>query len=568
MVDAATSWTAEEEAAIREQLNRMLSCELFSQASRQSRFLSYIVEATLTGQTAQLNQFVVGVDVFDRDASFDPVTDSIVRVEAGRLRSKLTEYYAGIGSDDPIVISLPKGGYGIHVEMNAGNATTISTASQPVFKRSNTLLVVLVVLLTIGGVYIGFVKPIISETTKKNAGAADSTTIGYMSGCGREDLDRQAEKPAIAILPFDNMSADPEQEYFSDGITEDIITDLSIISGLTVISRHSTFVYKDQSISIRKIGENLCARYILEGSVRKEGNQLRITAQLIDALTDAHVWANRYDRYFDDVFAIQGEVSRMIVNALEVELTDMEQSRLGHVGTGNSAAYDLYIRGRERFYLFTQEGIGQSLDLFSQAIALDPLYAEAYAWKSRVLVYTFITGINNSNAETVGPAIEFARKAIELDELLPIAHANLGWALQWNRETEAAISAVGLAIELDSNFANAYLWLSMIMSSAGRGQEALDSIEKGLRVNPNYGVTYVLALGRAYFTVGEGDKALTQFDRGIARNPNFLPNHVYRIFALESLGRLEEAANAGDELSQIFPSYEFSAAYLFYFDER
>ena len=140
--------------------------------------------------------------------------------------------------------------------------------------------------------------------------------------------------------------------------------------------------------------------------------------------------------------------------------------------------------------------------------------------------------------------------------------------MQWNRETEAAISAVGLAIELDSNFADAYLWLSMIMSSAGRGQEALDSIEKGLRVNPNYGVTYILALGRAYFTLGEGEKALIHFDRGIARNPNFLPNHVYRIFALESLGRFEEAANAGDELSQIFPSYEFSAAYLFYFDER
>lgn len=567
MVETVASWSEAEAVAIREQLNRMLSCELFAQASRQCRFLNYIVEATITGQAGQLGQFVVGVDVFDRDASFDPVTDSIVRVEAGRLRSKLTEYYAGVGRDDPIVISLPKGGYGVHIEMNAGNVIADVATSQQISRPFKFTIVLLIVVLAISGIYVGLVMPTSTKTTGELSDAIQTSTAGNISECARRDPNHTAEKPAIAILAFDNMSADPEQEYFSDGITEDIITDLSIISGLTVIARHSTFAYKGRSISIKEIGENLCAQYVLEGSVRKEGNRLRITAQLIDAPTETHVWAQRYDRYFDDVFAIQGEVSRLIVSALEVALTDREQRRLGHIGTDNTTAHDLYMRARERFYLFTKEDINQSLELFSQAIALDPRYAEAYAWKSRVLVYLFISGVNNSSDETVGPAIALARRAIELDELLPMAHANLGWALRWSQEIEAAIPEIKLAIELDSNFADAYLWQSMIMSSAWRGQEALESIEKGIRVNPNYGVTYILALGRASLVLGQSEKALAQFERGVARNPKFLPNHVYKIFALESLGRIEDAATAGDDLSQIFPDYEFSAAYLFYLDE-
>ena len=566
MVETATSWTEKETEAIREQLNRMLNCELFAQASRQCRFLSYIVDATVTGQAARLNQFVVGVDVFDRDADFDPVTDSIVRVEAGRLRSKLTEYYAGVGHHDPIVISLPKGGYGVHIELQARTDRVDETAPTQAPKSLRTMLVVLIVIATIGGLYIARVMPIKSQSNGDIAGPVPAPTIFEAAECTKEDLDRQSQSPTVAILPFDNMSADPQQEYFSDGITEDIITDLSIISGLTIISRHSTFVYKGQSISIREIGENLCARYVLEGSVRREGNRLRITAQLIDALTDAHIWADRYDRYFDDVFAIQGEVSRMIVNALEVELTDQELSRLGHVGTGNTAAHDFFLRGRERFYLFTNDDINQSLELFSQAIALDPNYAEAHAWKSRVLVYIFLSGMNNVSEETVVPGIAHARLAIELDGLLPMAHANLGWALRWNHEIGEAIASVKTAIELDRSFADAYLWLSMINSSVRRGTEALDAIENGIRVNPNYGVTYVLALGRAYLALGQTEKALGLFERGVARNPNFLPNYVYRIFALEALGRTEDAATVRDDLSQTFPNYEFSAAYLFYYE--
>ncbi len=564
MVGSKTSWTEAETIAIREQLNRMLSCELFAQASRQCRFLEYIVEVTITGQADRLSQFVVGVDVFDRDSDFDPVTDSIVRVEAGRLRSKLAEYYLSVGQNDPIIISLPKGGYGVRFEVrdkvNVADPLAVARAS----KTIRNLLIALIVIVTAGALYVANVSPIKFGADDENA--TSESAIFESAECTQEDLEKQSTSPFVAILPFDNMSADPDQEYFSDGITEDIITDVSTISGLSVISRHSTFVYKGHAISIREIGKNLCARYILEGSVRTEGNQLRITAQLIDALTDTHVWADRYDHNFDDVFAIQGEVSRKIVSALKVELTDQEESRLGHVGTSNTAAHDLFLRGRERFYLFTNDDIEQSLDLFSQAIKLDPNYAEAHAWQSRVQVYFFLSGMNNVSEETVVPGIESARRAIELDPLLPMAHANLGWALSWDHQYEAAIASIKTAIELDRSFADAYLWLSMITASIRRGDEALAAIQSGIRVNPNYGVTYVLSLGRAYLALGQNDRALGLFERGVARNPNFLPTQVFRIFALEALGRAEEAGTVREDLSQIFPNFEFSAAYLFYYE--
>jgi len=183
------------------------------------------------------------------------------------------------------------------------------------------------------------------------------------------------------------------------------------------------------------------------------------------------------------------------------------------------------------------------------------------------LVFTFISGINNSSEETIVPGIALAKKAIELDEFLPIAHANLGWALRWEQQYDEALSAVGVAIELDPNFADAYLWQSLIMSSVGRGRESIVSAEQGIRVDPSYGVTFIFALGRGYYALGEYEKALAQFERGVVRNPNFILNHIYKIFTLELFGRTKDSDTAEDVLVQIYPDYKFSAAYLFYLDE-
>ena len=346
-MDATTgNWTEGETRAIHEQLDRILGSEQFAGGERQCRFLRWIVESTLAGKSSQLNQFAVGIEVFDRDESFDPSTEAIVRVEAGRLRSKLAEFYLDTGASDPIIIGLPKGGYTASFEIRSTPAAAAVNSVNNGLALRNGLIGLLLAVVIVGSVYVGFLyspSPSPSGTSQPDASesqANDSTD---------QRTDRRPSSlanPAIAILPFENMSDDAQQEYFSDGITEDIITDLSIVSGLTVIAKHSTFVYKDRSVSIKDVGQELGVRYVLEGSVRKVGNRIRITAQLIDASTDSHLWADRYDRDLDlrDVFLVQDDVTRRIVNALQVTLTDLENQRLGHKGTDSIEAYDYYLR--------------------------------------------------------------------------------------------------------------------------------------------------------------------------------------------------------------------------------
>ena len=371
------------------------------------------------------------------------------------------------------------------------------------------------------------------------------------------------DKPSIAVLPFDNMSADTEQEYFSDGITEDIITDLSKISGLLVISRHSTFVYKGKSVYVKQVSDDLGVRYILEGSVRKVSGRIRISAQLIDAVTDQHLWADRFDRKLDDIFEVQDEVSRKIVNALEIKINSLEEKRLGHQGTNNIEAHDFLFRGQEQHYLYTPDGIKNAFKLFSRSIELDPNYAQAYAWKSRSLIFPFAVGLNLSLEETVIPALVSAKKAVELDDLLPNAHASLGWILLWNREIDQAISEGKQAVILDPNFADGHAWLSIIFTSAGKGDEALESIEKAIRLNPYNGVLYLMAHGLAYFVLGQYEKALSYFMRGIENNPNFIPNHIFKTSMLGLLNREEKAHSSADKLVKLNPNYGGLVATIF-----
>lgn len=190
-------------------------------------------------------------------------------------------------------------------------------------------------------------------------------------------------KPSIAVLPFDNLSGDPDQEYFSDGLTEDLITDLSKVSGLLVIARNSVFTYKGKAVKIQNVGKELGVRYVLEGSVRKAGDRVRITAQLVDATTQGHLWAERYDRDLKDIFALQDEVTRKIVRALAVKLTGNEHKRLARIYTDNLEAYDYFLRGKDHLHRLNQESTAQAREMFRKAIALDPEYALAYSLLGR-----------------------------------------------------------------------------------------------------------------------------------------------------------------------------------------
>lgn len=376
------------------------------------------------------------------------------------------------------------------------------------------------------------------------------------------------DKPSIAVLPFDNLSADPEQEYFSDGISEDILTDLSKLSGLFVISGNTTFAYKGKSVSALQIGQDLGVRYVLDGSVQKAGDKIRITAQLIDATTNDQIWADRYDRKLEDTFSLQDMVSRKIVNALKLNLTNMEEQRLGHMGTNNINACDLFLQAREQFHAYTPEGIDKAIELASQVIELDPNYAEAYALKSKAILFKLFTGINISVDETLIPAMELARKAVVLDDLLPLAHASLAWSSMWHREIDKAITEIERAVELDPNDADILMWRSMILSSAGKGKEALEIIEKAMRINPCYQVGYIFSKATAYLSLGQYEEANFYYNKGIEKYPNFMPNYLLKLTALSSLDKYAELITTKKDILKINPDFEMSPIYVFFNDQH
>jgi len=374
------------------------------------------------------------------------------------------------------------------------------------------------------------------------------------------------DKPSIAVLPFDNMSAYPEQGYFSEGIAGEILTDLSMLAGFFVISRHSTFIYKDKSVTAQQVSQDLGVRYILQGSVRKTGDHLSITVKLIEAISDKQLWAKRFDQDLNNVFTIQYEILKKIASTLEVNLSGEEQKRLGYQGTHNLEAHDLYMRGQGQYFTFTPKGIKKSITMFTQVIELDPNYAIVYAWKSRVLIYQFIIGINNSKEETILPAITSAKKAIELYELLPLAHACLGWALMWNNEIDEAVVELNKAFDLDPNFADGNMWHSMILSSAGKSADAIESIKKAIRMNPFHTVQYLFAFGVAYFTQGQYEKALSYFKRCNERNPNYLPTHIFMTSCFGLLEKTEESKAAKIKLLQLDPDCIFTGVSLQYIE--
>ena len=366
------------------------------------------------------------------------------------------------------------------------------------------------------------------------------------------------DKPSIAVLPFENMSAYPEQEYISDGIAGEILTTLSMSTGLFVISRHSTFVYKGISVPLQQVSRDLGIRYVLLGSVRKTATRIFVTGHLTDAITDKILWKEKIDRKPEDIFAIPDEFSRNITRVLKVNLTEQEQKRTGYQVSHNPEAHDLLMRGQEQYFTLIPKNINQSIATFNKVIELDPDHAAAHAWKARALTYQFLIGINNNSEETVIPAVQLARKAIEIYDMLPLAHACLGWALMWNSEIDEAVIESDRALELDPNFADGNMWRSMIMSSAQRGEEALESIKIAVRMNPFHNIKYLFTYGVAYFMKGEYAKALSFFTRCYDRNPTYLPTHIFMTSCFGLLENKKEAEAARNRLLKLDPDCIFT----------
>jgi TolB-like protein/predicted Zn-dependent protease len=324
------------------------------------------------------------------------------------------------------------------------------------------------------------------------------------------------------VLPFVNMSEDPKQEYFSDGLTEVLTSDLSKISSLFVIARNSAFTYKGKAVKVQDVGREMGVRYVLEGSVLKADGQVRITAQLIDATMGGHLWSERYDRPLKDIFTLQDEIVQKIVTTLKLQLTLREQGYLVRKTTDNLEAYDYYLRGTDYFVRATKEANTQARQMFEKAIELDPQYAEAYAalgwthWMEWVLQWS-------QDPQSLERAFELAQKALALDDSLPLAHMVLGYVYLWKQQPDQAIAEAERAIALDPNDAENYRGLANVLSYVGRSEEAIKLLEKAIRLSPRYSAGYLMELGRAYRFMGRYDEAVVTLKQGLLRNPNFLP---------------------------------------------
>jgi adenylate cyclase len=353
------------------------------------------------------------------------------------------------------------------------------------------------------------------------------------------------DKPSIVVLPFTNISEDPGQEYFSDGLTEDLTSALSKLSSLFVISRNSASTYKGKAVKVQEVSKELGVQYVLEGSVRKADGQVRITAQLIDATTDHHLWTERYDRPLKDIFALQDEIVQKIVTTLKLQLTLWEQGYPVRKRTDNLEAYDSLLRGLESalraWHEMEKETNVQARQMFEKALELDPTYAQAYAGLAATYWNEWFLQWSKDRAQSLEQVVELAQKAIALDNSLPGPHRQLSRVYLWKRQHEQAIAEGERAITLDPNDADSYIELGGILAFAGRPEEGIGLVEKAMRLNPRYPAVYVFQLSIAYRLAGRYEEALAPGKRFLTLNPNFAPAHFNLAVIYSELGREEEA---------------------------
>ena len=431
----------------RRELERVLASAIFLRNERHSRLLRFVVEEHLEGRDNALKESVIAVEVFGRTTDHDPKLDSIVRTEASRLRARLREYFAGEGKSDELFIELPKGGY------------------TPVFRRLETTL-----------------QPDQVEGKTRSKFWFAIALAGFAAGLATAGwwlFIRKSTPISIAVLPLENLGHEPANDYFADGLTDELIRNLSVIEGLEVRSRTSSFAWKGKSRDVQEAGMQLRAEYILEGSVMRDRQQLRINAQLVRVRDDFPLWSGRYDKELADAVVIQDEISRGIVNGLRLKL-----GRGRRRYEVNAEAYDLYLRARSLELRRGFVGLSNSVDAFGQVIAKDPSFAPAYAGlaaahaaRSGQFRYNFGDEITRMRTA--------AEKAIELDPLLPEAHAALGMAFARDGQWEMSEKSFRHAIALDPNRSESHRdFASFFFAPLGRGAEAIVQLRLAEKADP------------------------------------------------------------------------------------
>jgi adenylate cyclase len=363
------------------------------------------------------------------------------------------------------------------------------------------------------------------------------------------------DKPSIAVLPFVNMNEDPKQEYFSDGITEQIITTLSKVPQMLVIARNSTFVYKGKPVKVSQVGEELGVKYVLEGSVQKSGDRVRITAQLIDTTKGHHLWAERYDRNLSDIFALQDEIAKEVITALQVKLTEGEQARLWAKGTENLEAWLKFLQGYEHYRQRNPDDLILARQLFEEAIALDPEYADPFIYMGQIHLTEVRQGLSKSPQKSINQAFELAQKALSLDELHPDVHSLLGWGYLNKRQYEKGIAACERAVALNPNHTHSLFFLGITLSVTDRPHEAIPYFERALRLNPLDPAPALFGLGDTYRVMGRYEEAIPKLKKALIHKPKSFGVLLNLAACYSELGREEEAHAIVEQLLKLNPKF-------------
>ena len=363
------------------------------------------------------------------------------------------------------------------------------------------------------------------------------------------------DKPSIAVLPFVNMSEEKSQEFFSDGLTEEIITALSKTPKLLVIARNSSFVYKGKPVNVQQVSRELGVKYVLEGSVRRSGDQLRITAQLIDATTGNHLWAERYDRELKEIFALQDEITLKILIAMQVRLTEGERARLYGKGTDNLEAYLKLLQGREYIEASNRENNALARQALGEAIALDSRYGEAHTYLAVTHLLDAVLGFSKSPGESLAHAIALAQKAIALNDSEGNPHSILGFLLTMKGDCEKGLVEGERAIELNPSSADAHARLAMTLSSSGRWEEAIASFKQAVRLSPIPPVYYLFHMSLAFAMAGRYEEAIALAEKAVHREPDNVMARFFLAAHYSLADRAEEARSEAAEVIRISPEF-------------
>ncbi|MFB3905953.1 MAG: tetratricopeptide repeat protein [Acidobacteriota bacterium] len=498
--------------AIREQLARIVASSGFAAAERLTRFLTFAVEETINGRGGNIKEYLLGLEVFDRTESFDPRTDPVVRVEAHRLRAKLKEYYENGGRDDPVYIEFPKGSYLPafslrNVERKASEEKGVQAGSASRLKSFRILVVVL------ASVTVAALALVISYRSGRDGIMANNVT----------DSEVQPDLSSIAVLPFVDLSPEKDLEYFCHGVAEEIISALTSVSGLRVVSRSSAFQFSPTGDDVSEIGERLNVGAVLKGSVRRSGNNLRITAQLINARDGYYLWSKSYDSDLSNVLVIQDQISESVMSALKMQFT--RASTAVRKSTHDLHAYNLYLKGRYFQNKRSAPGLLKSIECFEEAIRLDPDFSLAWAGQadSNALL---ASGGFTSPIEAMPKAKAAALKALRLDEQLGEAHASLAFTKSYyDWDWEGALSEYRRAIELNPGYATAHHWHAGCLRAMGLLERAEKANRRAQELDP-LSPAITRDLGRIFRWEGHYDSAIGEFHKTLELDPGFSSGYL------------------------------------------